>query len=202
MTDEIIDVDKIKAFVFEQFDHDASGHDALHMQRVAYWARKIAIDEKEDAQLAEITGWVHDCLDDKLFNNIEQQRQLLSETLQAAGLSSSVIQHIINAIETVSFRKQKQTESKLAQIVQDADRLDAIGAIGIARAFTYGSTVNQPMYDHDQKATIDHFDDKLFKLKDQMHTHLAIQTATERTEFLKAFYDQFHSEIAEVDHDI
>ncbi|WP_067836386.1 HD domain-containing protein [Amphibacillus sediminis] len=184
----------IKQFVAEKFSSDYSGHDFDHMRRVAVLAAKIAKKEGGDPFLAEVCGWVHDLIDDKLTANSELAQQELEHFLLSLDFTIKQIKQIQAAIETVSFRKGKQPQATLDCIVQDADRLDAIGAIGIARAFSYGATRQQPLYADQEPSTLAHFESKLLKLKDLLNTNTAKQLAEQRHRLLEDFYHQFIAE--------
>ncbi|WP_440895691.1 HD domain-containing protein [Amphibacillus sp. Q70] len=187
-------INLIKAYVSDAFLNDTSGHDFEHMKRVAHLAKKIAIDEKENPKLCEIAGWVHDLIDDKLVENVANSKADLHALLKRAGLTIEECQSVFQAIEAVSFRKSQTPKTQIGKIVQDADRLDALGAIGIARAFSYGSIKGQPIYGLDGHSTLEHFSNKLFKLKDLLHTRYAKELAIERHQVLKQFYLQFKKE--------
>lgn len=184
----------IKDYVSDVFLNDVSGHDFEHMRRVAHLAKKIAIDEKKNPKLCEIAGWVHDLIDDKLVENVAESKADLNKMLKCAGLTTEECQLIFQAIEAVSFRKGQIPKTEIGKIVQDADRLDALGAIGIARAFSYGSTKNQPIYGLEGHSTLEHFPNKLFKLKDLLHTRYAKEVAIERHQVLEQFYLQLKKE--------
>ncbi|MBM7542556.1 HD domain-containing protein [Amphibacillus cookii] len=187
-------LNEIKQYIFQIFSHDVSGHDYEHMHRVAQLSRKIAEKEASDVHLCEISGWVHDLIDHKLTDDVAKSKQELTNLLNKIKLSDKQIQAVVEAIDTVSFSKGVLPTSKIGQIVQDADRLDAIGAIGVARAFSFGASRGRPLYAANGQSTIEHFDHKLFKIKDQLHTTYAKQLATERHQFLELFYQQFLKE--------
>lgn len=191
-------LDETKQFIYNKFEKDTTGHDVFHMQRVAKMASYIAKKEHSDVFLAEMAGWLHDVTDAKLTSQPEQAKQELADFLQAIDLEKKQICMITEAIETVSFRKGNVPTSLIGEIVQDADRLDAIGAIGIARAFSYGGNLGRPIYSDNSVqrkiSTIQHFYDKLIVIKKGLHTVTAKQIAETRHAFLEQFLEQFFSE--------
>lgn len=191
-------IQQTKAFVYQRFQHDATGHDYAHMERVAKMSHYIAENEGADPFLAEIAGWLHDVADAKLTEDPKQAEVELRSFLKSLYVTEEQITVIMSAIDTVSFRKGKQPKSIIGQVVQDADRIDAIGAIGIARAFSFGGNRQNPIYNEssEQKnqSTIQHFYDKLLRLKDQLHTNTAKQIAKERHLYMEGFLNQFFQE--------
>lgn len=186
----------IRNYVFNLFHDDATGHDFYHMERVARMAKTIAVKEGADSLICESAAWLHDIGDKKLFDNPEQAWNELHDFLTKLEINRSTIEQIYEAISDVSFSKGKTPATIEGRIVQDADRLDAIGAIGIARVFAYGGTKEQLIY-HDEKpdnTSIQHFYDKLLKLKNRMNTQTAIEIAQERHAFMKTYLDQFFVE--------
>ena len=181
-----------------------SGHDWWHIERV----RKIAeyINEQEsltDPFTLDIAVLLHDTVDSKFVkDNAGDGYKVLEEFMINAGLTS-IMNQVIEAIRNVSFSNKKPSgnlKDPVLLILQDADRIDAIGAIGIARAFNYGGFRNNAIYipsDHsgkDTKSTIGHFYDKLLKLKDLMNTATGRKIAEERHMFLEKFLEQFYKE--------
>lgn len=189
---------QVEQFVFTKFKTDNTGHDYHHMQRVAKLAKHLAISEREDPFICEVSAWIHDVIDDKLTSNPDQEKNKVIAFLGELGITDQHIQFIIETITTVSYRKKKWPTSKVGQIVQDADRLDAIGAIGIARAFSYGASNGQPIYvpgqEEQEQSTVQHFSDKLLLIKDKLHTDTAIEIAQDRHERLVIFLENFKQE--------
>lgn len=203
-------IEKIKSCIKELFKDDFTGHDYLHSIRVYKNALNIAKYYDCNIELISLASLLHDVDDHKLFNTIDyfNARTILTEM----RYSNEVIEKVINIIKTVSF-KGKDSEKPTTiegKIVQDADRLDALGAIGIARTFAFGGSHNRPIYDPNIKPklnmsfeeykniknpTINHFYEKLFLLKDLMNTKEAYEIALEREEFMKLFVKQFYSEV-------
>ncbi|WP_347299838.1 HD domain-containing protein [Dolosigranulum savutiense] len=198
-------IDSTVQFVKEQLDGDSSGHDWFHIERV--WTNALSIHEQEQTGnllVIELAALLHDLADSKLFDEVVG-RQNIHYFLEGEGVPDSIVQHVLQIIDTISFRKGIKPVTIEGQIVQDADRLDAIGAIGIARAFTYGGATGQALFDPtkpldkitDQKSasTIHHFFDKLLVLQELMNTTTGRKLAKERYQFMLDFLDQFFSEL-------
>jgi uncharacterized protein len=190
------------------------GHDWYHIERV--WKTARFIREKEgdgDQQTIQLAALLHDISDAKFNGGDEALGSRMARTfLEQQELDTEKAEHIQSIIKHVSFKggfPQDQIKSIEFQIVQDADRLDAIGAIGIARAFNYGGFKNRPIHDPDKalqvykdsKAyhksdapTINHFYEKLLKLKDLMNTETGKKMAEQRHLYMLEFLDQFYNE--------
>src|SRR5690625_728521 len=168
----------------------------FHMRRVEHMAREIAVIEHADVYICEGGGWLHDIGHCKLFGNPKGARHNLKLFLQTIRLTRDKIQSIENAIESISFQKGKIPKTVEGKIIQDADRLDALGAIGIARTFAYGGANDQAMHSdvNDKQTSIQHFHDKLLKLKQTLHTKTAQSLAHERHVFMERFLNQFLAE--------
>ncbi|GGM23244.1 phosphohydrolase [Paraliobacillus quinghaiensis] len=189
----------IENYIYQRFNTDTTGHDYYHMRRVAKMANYLAIQEQIDPFLCEIAGWVHDIGDDKLTTNPKLAIADLSDFLSTKCLiHKEQIKLIVEAIDTVSFRKGKSPTTDIGAVVQDADRLDAIGAIGIARAFAYGGSENQPLFSEDKQlqqiSTIQHFSDKLLHLKDRLNTATGKKIAIDRHLYMEQFLETFKCE--------
>jgi uncharacterized protein len=205
-------IQKTTEYIKQEFGNDSSGHDWWHIYRVCKNALNICEHEKADYFVVELAALLHD-LDDWKFNESEDETPLRAKAwLEQCGVEPHVIEQVCGIIMRVSF-KGAQVENKMNSlegfIVQDADRLDAIGAIGIGRAFAYGGYKNRQMYDpdsppnlhdsfeqykHSKSATINHFYEKLLLLKNSMNTVTAKQVAEERHEVMLRFLDQFMRE--------
>lgn len=186
----------IREYIHNLFHDDATGHDFYHMERVARMAKMIAMEEGADSFICESASWLHDVGDKKLFTNPEQARNEMGVFLTEIGIEPSIISQIYVAIDDVSFSKGNIPTTIEGKIVQDADRLDAIGAIGIARVFAYGGKKEQLIY-HNEKpvnTSIQHFYDKLLKLGKLMNTQTAKEIAQERHIFMESYLDQFFLE--------
>lgn len=198
-------------YVRLQFEQEGSGHDWWHIHRVWQLAVKIARREKADLFLVEMAALLHD-LDDWKLNTPETNGTRSGKWMQKLGVREEQLIRIEQIIAEVSFKGAgvDTTPSSLeAQIVQDADRLDAMGAIGIARTFAYGGNKNRLIYDPDVKPemhldfesykktnapTINHFYEKLLLLKDRMNTSYGKRLAARRHRFMKLYLEQFFSE--------
>lgn len=193
---EIEILQKTKQFIFEGFTGEGTGHDYYHIERVVKVARRIAKEENANEFLVELAAWLHDVGDYKLHNGIDKSEELISEFLNELYVSKEIISKIIEIVSQVSFSKGKLAESLEAKIVQDADRLDAIGAVGLARVFAYGGSKEREIWnpENPEMTTIQHFYDKLLKLKDLMNTHTANRIAQERHRYLEEFLDRFYKE--------
>jgi uncharacterized protein len=200
-----------RAFVHAQLRHDASGHDWWHVDRVVRLARRIAEREGADSYLCELAALLHDVADYKIAGDEETGLHRVGAWLDTAGVDPLVAEKALEIIRTMSFAGGNQPPMLTleGQVVQDADRLDAIGAIGAARAFAYGGSRGRSMYDPDQapttyadteayrsstSSTINHFYEKLLLLKDRMQTGLARQLAQERHQYLEEFLHEFMEE--------
>lgn len=182
-------------------DYDP-GHDWWHILRVRKIANIINDEEKTaDPFLLDVSAILHDAADSKFSNSGKYSD--LDKFLQNKGVPCDTSLRIISAIKNISFSNKNPSgdlKDPLFLILQDADRLDAIGATGIARAFSYGSSIKNPIYVPPDKngiiatSTIRHFYDKLLKLKDLMNTSTGKRLAEDRHEFLEKFLQQFYSE--------
>ena len=192
------------AYVKEKFENEYSGHDWFHTLRVFRTATRIAEAEGADLETVQLAALLHDVDDRKLSPETYAEQKNARNFLAENGVEESVICEICRIISEVSFvGSDSVVPSTLeGKCVQDADRLDAIGAIGIARAFAYGGNHNRLMYHPDiapnpnmskeeyiksNSTTVNHFYEKLFKLTDMMNTDTAKQIAKERDEYMKAF---------------
>jgi len=200
-------------YVQELLSGEGSGHDWWHIYRVWNNAKAIAAQERADFFVVELAALLHDIGDHKFHNGDESVGpRMAEEWLKRLQVSPAITQHVCLIIKELSF-KGAGTSSAMSSpegcVVQDADRLDAIGAIGIARAFAYGGYKNRELYNphippelHDSFAaykasaapTINHFYEKLLLLKDRMHTNTAKQLARQRHQYIEAFLEQFYAE--------
>ncbi|WP_107822143.1 HD domain-containing protein [Mangrovibacterium marinum] len=209
--DQSLYIHETAMYVRLQFEQEASGHDWWHIHRVWQLALKITKHEKADLFLVEMAALLHDLDDWKLKPDNEQARR--SECwMRKLGVPEEKIRKIERIIGEVSFKGagvDTTPTSIEAQIVQDADRLDAMGAIGIARTFAYGGNKQRLIYDPNVKPemhidfetykktsapTINHFYEKLLLLKDRMNTDYGKKVAQERHKFMKLYLDQFFKE--------
>ncbi len=201
------------AFAAEQvkrlFAGDSSGHDWEHTKRVVRNALRIAQTESCDRFIVILAALLHDADDVKLFDTRDFQNA--RKILKQAGAEEPAVGRILEAVRTVSF---KGTDTEVprtieGRIVQDADRLDALGAVGIARAFAYGGAHGRALYDPEilpqtgmdeaayraaRGTTVNHFYEKLFHLKEMMNTDTARAIAGERDAYMRAFLEEFYAE--------
>ncbi len=179
-----------------QFIGETTGHDYYHIERVVKTANRIANEEKADLFLVELAAWLHDLGDYKLNGGTDKSEEFISEFLTGLNVPSEIIAKTIEIVSQVSFSKGNTPTSLEAQIVQDADRLDALGAIGLARTFAYGGSKHREIWNpkNPEMTSIQHFYDKLLKLKDLMNTNSAMKIAQERHPFLEEFLDRFYKE--------
>lgn len=212
-----MDFDTIKektiSFVKDTLQGAEAGHDWFHIERVYKTALSINTKEGGDLLLVTLAALLHDIADSK-FNNGDEEigPQLAGNFLRTLGLTAGVILEVQQIIRNLSYKASLgkiEFSSKELDIVQDADRLDAIGAIGIARAFTYGGYKNRVLYDPEIKPdlnmskeayknseapTINHFYEKLLRLKDLMKTRTGKELAEQRHQFMLLYLNQFYSE--------
>lgn len=207
-------VDKTIIFVKEKLQNAEGGHDWFHTHRVFINANRIAETEGNcNLEVVKLGALLHDIADSKFYNGDETVGpKVAREFLEKENASQETIEHVIAIIENISFKggnfNQKFTSKEL-KIVQDADRLDAIGAIGIARTFNYGGFKNRSIYNpnippklnmskeeykNSDAPTINHFYEKLLLLKDKMNTETGRKLAESRHKFMEQFLEQFYSE--------
>ena len=204
-------------FVKEQLADAEGGHDWFHVERVWKNAKLIANNQSVNIFIVELGVLLHDIADEKFYDGDETVGPKTARIfLESIKVDEPTIQHIENIINHISYKNTlDQTypkeifSSKELDIIQDADRLDAMGAIGIARAFNYGGFKNRAIYDPSTKPkinqnreaykksttpTIDHFYEKLLLLKDKMNTDMGKQLAIERHRFMEEYLNQFYRE--------
>ncbi|MEC5422515.1 HD domain-containing protein [Virgibacillus sp. C22-A2] len=186
----------IKNYAYKIFHNDATGHDFYHMRRVARLSQEISEEEKADPFICETSAWLHDIGDKKLFTDPRKSIEEMENFLESLHMSSEEINKVKTSIRNISFSKGAIPETIEGKIVQDADRIDAIGAIGVARTFAYGGAMNQLIHhDHEvENTSIQHFYDKLLKVKGLLHTDSAKKIAMKRHIFVEEFLVQFHNE--------
>jgi len=203
---------RTEEFAILEFGNEGSGHDWFHVDRVRKMALRIGQKENCDLFITEMAALLHD-LDDWKLNNPEQSVQSKSgKWLAEVGVGAEVSLHILRIIDEVSYRgagSETPVSSVEAAVVQDADRLDAIGAIGIARTFAYGGHKGRLIYDpavapimhsdfqeykKSTAPTINHFYEKLMLLKDRLNTETAKKIGEERHQFMANYLEQFHEE--------
>ena len=206
-------IERTSAFVKKQLTNAEGGHDWFHIERVYKNSLLIAKTESANLLVIQLGALLHDIADSKFHNGDETVGPKVARTfLESENVAEDTIQHVINIIENISFKGGNHnttfTSAEL-NIVQDADRLDALGAIGIARTFNYGGFKNRAIYNpeiapklnmtkeeykNSTAPTINHFYEKLLLLKDKMNTKTGKQIANKRHEYMEQFLTQFYGE--------
>ena len=206
-------IDKTIAFVKEKLDNAEGGHDWFHIERVYKNSILIAQEEDCDLTVVKLGALLHDIADSKFHDGDETIGPKTARAfLESENVFEETINHVINIIENISFKGgnfENKFSSKELEIVQDADRLDAIGAIGIARTFNYGGFKNRALYNpsiapnlnmskeeykNSNSPTLNHFYEKLLLLKDKMNTATGKKIALERHKYMENFLSQFYAE--------
>ena len=199
--------------IAEVLGNDTSGHDLWHIKRVVALAKSIGANEGGDLFIIELAAWLHDIADHKYHGGDDTAGpREARKWMESQNISEESINKVVTIIKEISFKgaKVKTPMSTLeGKVVQDADRLDAIGAIGIARTFAYGGSKKHAIYEPDIKPVkhtsfekyknskapvINHFYEKLLLLRDLMNTKTGKQLADERHHFMQGFLDQFYKE--------
>lgn len=206
-------INQIESVLKEEWKDEPTGHDWEHIRRVRDMSMHIQSLEGGDRDVIELGALLHDISDHK-FNGgkLNAGGQKAKEWLIELGANMSIANEVASLVDKISFKGAKVDAGVLSletKIVQDADRLDAIGAIGIARAFAFGGNRNQIIYAENTEpvlhesfesyvnaktTTINHFYEKLLLLKNKMNTTIGIQLAEERHQFMKDFLTRFYSE--------
>ncbi len=210
-------IEKTINFVKKTLSDAEGAHDWWHIYRVWNLSKKIAKKEKVDIFIVELAALLHDIADAKFYDGDETiGPQKAKVFLESLNLKRDIIEHVVNIVANISYRHSldksngtRKFKSPEFCVVQDADRLDAMGAIGIARTFNYGGHKSRAIYDPAIKAnskiskeeyknskspTINHFYEKLLLLKDRMNTKTAKQMAKHRHKFMEKFLDEFYKE--------
>ena len=207
-------IEKIKDFVKETLKNAEGGHDWFHILRVFNNSILISKNEEVDFFVVQLGALLHDIADSKFYNGDETVGpKLARDFLNGIQVEKHVMEHVIQIIENISYNSSldpsKTFKSPELDVIQDADRLDALGAIGIARTFNYGGFKNRAIYNPDilpdltmskeaYKAstapTINHFYEKLLLLKDLMNTNTGKQIAEKRHEFMEQYLELFYAE--------
>ena len=203
-------IEQAFSYVKEMFEKEYSGHDYFHTLRVFKMATHIGEREQANVEIVQLSALLHDVDDRKLSPETYEQQTNARSFLISHGVDDVTVEMICQIIREISFGANDSTPTTLeGKCVQDADRLDAIGAIGIARAFAYGGNHNRHMYHPDIKpninmskeeyiksesTTINHFYEKLFKLTDLMNTQTAIEIAQSREKYMHEFISEFMDE--------
>ena len=204
-------IEKTIKFVEEIFKNEYSGHDYFHTMRVYNMALRIAKEENANTLIVSLAALLHDVDDVKLSPQTSKNKDNARKFLKDNNIDNKTIDLICEVIDQISYKGSESVSPNTLEgkCVQDADRLDAIGAIGIARAFAYGGNHNRVMHDPNElptlnmneaeyrnhvSTTINHFYEKLFNLKDLMNTKTAIKIAEERNKYMKEYIVEFMNE--------
>ena len=206
-------ISKTILFVKQNLENAEGGHDWFHIQRVYKNSLLIAQNEVCDTKVVQLGALLHDIADSKFHDGDETiGPKKARQFLESENVNQEMIDHVVNIIENISFKGgnfEKKFSSIELDIIQDADRLDAIGAIGIARTFNYGGFKNRPLYNpaiapntkmtkeeykKNEAPTINHFYEKLLLLKDKMNTEKGKQIAQQRHRYMEGFLAQFYAE--------
>ncbi len=206
-------IEATKTFVQQQLENAEGGHDWFHILRVYNNAKLISKNENVDPFIVALGALLHDIADSKFHSGNEAiGPEIARKFLFEHDVDSSVIEHVIRILENISFKGGNEAQkfrSPELDVIQDADRLDAIGAIGIARCFNYGGYKNRTIFDPDilpnmnmtkeeykasNSPTINHFYEKLLLLKDKMNTKTGRHIATARHGFMEQYLEQFYAE--------
>lgn len=203
---------KVRTQIILEFEGEGTGHDWWHIHRVVNNALTIANTEGGNKELIELSALLHDVGDHKFHKEENAAELLITKILSDFDANNDLIKKIVRIVSEVSYKGaniETNTSSIESKIVQDADRLDAIGAIGIARAFAYGGNKNRLLYHPDQPPknhknfseyksdnghTINHFYEKLLLLKYRMQTKTGAKLATQRHLYMEGFLKQFYNE--------
>lgn len=203
---------KTAQYVEEKLTGEGSGHDWWHIVRVRQMAERLALEEGANSFICQMAALVHDLADEKIVGSEEAGLAEVHQLLDSLGLSDHQTQEILTIIQNISYKGGTLRDVSLTlegQIVQDADRLDAIGAIGVARTMVFSGHKQRPIHDpqvavreqmtleeyrSNQGTAISHFYEKLLKLKDLMNTQTAKRLAQGRHDFLELYLEQFYAE--------
>ena len=203
-------ISRAKEYVRELFAKEFSGHDYWHTMRVLKMAERLAAEEQADIFVVQLAALLHDVDDIKLSPNTHEKKENAVRFMHQVSLDDKMINRVCIIIDEISFAGQSILPGTIeGKCVQDADRLDALGAIGIARAFAFGGNHHRVMHDpgispnfnmskeeyrKSNSTTVNHFYEKLFQLKELMNTNSGKRLAAEREVFMKDFLKEFMRE--------
>jgi len=188
-------IKEVELYAREKLVTEITAHDFEHSLRVMKIATHIGKMLDADIKVIQVSSLVHDIIDKKVSKNIVESKNEIVEKLFSLGFERIFIQQVFNIIENMSYSTGRTPNSLEGKIVQDADRIDAIGAIAIARTFAYGGSMNRKIYEKNNKeCSIAHFYDKLLLLKENLNTELAKQIALSRHKFMEEYLKQFYKE--------
>jgi uncharacterized protein len=205
-------VSRTAEFVRAEIADDCTGHDWWHAERVRRISCRLAAAESADRRVVELAALLHDVADYKFSGDVREGPRVARRWLESCGVGEEVADHVVVIIETMSFAGARVPDREMSRegaCVRDADRLDAIGAIGIARTFAYGGYVRRPIHDpgrcvvlhddpdayrSDRGTTLNHFREKLLLVQDRLVTSAAQQIGKRRHDYLLGFLDEFERE--------
>jgi uncharacterized protein len=204
-------LDKTEIHVKERLEGETTGHDWWHIKRVAESARSIAAEEQADVFVCVLAALLHDLADEKVCGNEAEGLAAISQWMKESGVTDEDRDHVVEIVSTMSFKGggRPPVRTLEGQVVQDADRLDAIGAMGIARVFVYSGAKGRPVHDPSvaprenmtveeyrsgRDTAVNHFYEKLLKLKDLMNTETGRSRAEGRHRFMEHYLEQFYGE--------
>lgn len=204
-------ISEAERFCKSELEHDTSGHDWWHIHRVVQMAQRLAREEGADSFICTIAALLHDVADEKLNDSKESGLLKVRNWLEEQQLQQDELEHIMEIISNMSYNGGTNPPMRTleGQVVQDADRLDAIGAIAIARAFQYAGWKGHPIHDpnlppresmtaeeyrNGKTTAINHFYEKLLKLKDRVNTPSAKAIAEERHRYMEQYVERFYKE--------
>lgn len=209
----MVDLHEVEKFMIKKMGGDSSGHDYFHALRVKTTAIALAQNEgSTDLEVIVCAALLHDVPDPKVCKSIPEAIQECRELLERCGMDQPRIEHVMHIIATLGFKgnkEKREMDTIEGKIVQDADRLDAIGAIGIARCFAFGGANHKMMWDPDvepktykneqeyrnsNSTSLNHFDEKLLLIKDLMQTESGRKAAEKRHQVLADYKKQFIEE--------
>ncbi len=192
----MINYELLNKVVKEKLELEPSGHDYSHALRVVNNALIISSNLDVDMDIIKVSCYIHDLIDDKLDEIYKLSMSELTELLKNVNCTDAMIEDVYSIITKMSYRKGKTLVSLEGQLVQDADRLDALGAIGIARTFAFGGAHKRKIVDNKKNTltSVGHFYDKLFKLHDLMNTKNAKKEALKRTDFMVKYIQELKRE--------
>jgi uncharacterized protein len=191
-------LEKVKEYAIKKLNTELAAHDFSHSLRVMKIAQHIANKSEMavDTEVILVAGLTHDIIDKKVAINVDAAISELSINLSNFGYSKAQIEHVLDIIQNMSYSSGKTPTTLEGKIVQDADRLEAVGAVAVARTFAYGGKLNRVLYnENDNKCSIAHFYEKLLLLKDMMNTKEGKNLAISRHNFMEEYLSQFYKEI-------
>jgi len=194
-------VQRTRHAVAQRMHQRGAGHGMDHVDRVRNCARIIHAEVGGDSLVIDLAALLHDVGDAKFHHGVERSGEFSKEILDPLGVNKEIITQVVHIVDHISFRSRDRGEELTLEgkIVQDADRLDALGAIGIVRTIEFGASIDQPFHDPSSPSHpsgIQHFHEKLFRLRELMNTDIAKRMAKDREDFMRLFLNQYMAEYA------